>query len=124
MKKYILIIGIAIVVIFIIFSLQGEKKGGEPEYLTLTLEYGDGEKQEFRTRSLEEKRAWSLLQQAASLSNIILEPTSDFRPQKINGLENGLNDKEWNLYINDVKQEESPFNIKVSPPDKVVFRFE
>lgn len=118
------VIAAVIMILSLFYFLGGQDKKKGAEYLTLVLEYGDGEKQQFRTSSLEEKKVWSLLQNASALSNIALEPTSDFNPKRIDGFPNGFDGKEWNFYINDVKQNKSPFNVKVKSPDKVVFRFE
>lgn len=127
-KQTLIILIIVVIIIFITFYLLGKdnipSNSSKGNYLTLIIDFGSGQKRQFQTPTPEEKRAWGLLQQASFLANLILEPTNDFRPKKINGLENGFGDKKWNFYVNDVKKEESPFNVKVSPPDTVLFRFE
>lgn len=124
MKKYISIIAIIIFIAIVsgFFMLQQANKNSK--YITLIVDYNNSKKQEFRTPSSEEKSAWSLLQQASVVSGVTLEPTDDFKPQRIGDFKNGFENKQWNFYVNNNKQDKSPYDVKVKAPDKVVFRFE
>ncbi len=121
MKKIILTIAIMVIAgVFIAnFYLKSDKEKG----LTLVLDYGN-KKQSFQVPDIEEKRAWSLLQQVAAVSDIDLEISNDLRPQKIDGFSDGTDNKHWVLYVNGIKKESFPLDTLVVPPSEVVFRFE
>lgn len=114
---------LAVLAIFILFYPYVRDTIISKTKIMVTLDYGD-KKQSYQVKAEEEQRVWSLLQQATALSSVDLEATNDFRPQRIDGYPNGKDSKEWKLYVNEVKQEKSPFEIYVKSPDKVVFRFE
>lgn len=121
-RRIFLIIIIAILVVLFLFFFS--RKNTENRKLTLILDYGNNHRQTFQVSTSEEKRVWSLLQQATALSKINLEPTNDFYPRKIDGLAEGIDNKHWVFYVNGAKQNLSPFDALVKPPAEVVFRFE
>lgn len=115
---------IIIIVLIGFFAFFFFKKDAEGKKLILILDYGNDRRQSFQISTSEQKKVWSLLQQAAAISKIDLEPTNDFRPQKIDGLADGTDNKQWVFYVNGTKQNLSPFDAVVNPPAEVVFRFE
>jgi len=121
-KRIFLIIVIIILIVFFLFFFFGNNSKNRK--LTLILDYGNNRRQTFQVLASEEKRVWSLLQQATAISGIDLEPTNDFYPRKIDGLADGVDNKHWVFYVNGAKQNLSPFDTLVKPPAEVVFRFE
>jgi hypothetical protein len=124
MNKKIFLIGIIVfALIILVFYSSFEKKKDKEGKLILVLDYGNN-KRSFQVSGAEQKRAWSLLQQVASVSKINLEATPDFYPKKIDGLADGSDNKHWVFYVNGIKQDSSPFDTFVKAPSEVVFRFE
>lgn len=113
----------AALAIFVLFYPYVKNSILSRSRITLTLDYGES-KQSYQVKVDQDRRAWSLLQQATALSSVDLEATNDFRPKRIDGYPNGKDNKQWSLYVNGVKQEKSPFEVYVKSPDKLVFRFE
>jgi len=91
---------------------------------TVIIDYGNGKTRTFRGPIEENTRIWDAFQQAIAVGGINIELSDHFVPSKIDGLGNGDGNKHWNLYVNNVKQKFSPFEIKIKPGDKVVFKFE
>lgn len=121
MKTKTILIFLVAIFLLVLLIFPWKKK---EDKLVLVLDYGNDYSQSFRLFTTQEKRAWSILQEVAAVAKIDLEATNDFYPQKIDGLTNGLDNKNWNFYVNGVKQESSPFEAVVKPPAEVVFRFE
>lgn len=119
-KKITFAILLAVVAVALYIGFAPSQK----DAITLIVDFGDGTKKSFYNHSDSAKSAWSLLQQAAAISNLDLEVLKDFYPKKIDGFSNGKDDKAWNLYVNDAKQNSSPISVTVVPPDRVVFKFE
>ncbi|MFH1956038.1 MAG: hypothetical protein ABIJ28_00095 [Patescibacteria group bacterium] len=118
-KNLIIIIAAAILLIAAYFFYGA----GSKNQLTLTLDFGDGNKRTFVNNNTEEKKAWDALQEVAAIASIDLEPDQNFLPRKIDGCENN-GQKSWFFYINNAKQEISPIEVKVKPPDQLIFKFE
>ena len=126
--------GIAILVLLAIFIQFGyirltKNSGGAEGTVSLkeavlVLDYGNGEVRKFKGPIEENARAWDLFQQAIAVGGISAEITDHFVPQDIDGFKNGKDKKQWNLYVNNVKQKFTPFEVKVKPGDEVIFRFE
>lgn len=95
-------------------------KSGE---IIFVLDFGDNKKT-YQTFLSEEKKAGSLLQQVAAISGTSLEVGANLVPKKIDGKENGENDKNWNFYVNGEKKDGSPYDVVVKAPAKVEFKFE
>lgn len=99
-------------------------KAGE---VVLVLDFGDrGPMRRFKTffSDGESRRAWSLLQQAAAYANFDVKVRGQFIPEEIAGVATSEDDGRWQLYINDQKQELSPFGVYVKGGDKTVFKYE
>lgn len=122
-KKYKKSIIIGAILLLLVVYL-GIKMDSKNNVLTLILDFGNGSKKTFYNYSQEEKSAWSALQQAAAVSKIELQAGPGFSPTKIDGRTNGEENKKWELYVNSAKQISSPIDIKVSIPDKVIYKFE
>ncbi len=105
----------------IVEQIISARIGGE---VTVALDYGDGRIRKFAGPIDAKAKVLDLLQQVAAVGTIDLEVVDYFTPQRINGHKNGDGDKQWNVYVNNVKQERSPFEIYVLPGDEVVFKFE
>ncbi|MBU4477314.1 DUF4430 domain-containing protein [Patescibacteria group bacterium] len=120
---FLILAAVAILALLIFIYPSGKQDVKEEGKLVLVLDYGN-DKQSFEADIQEQKRAWSLLQQATALSNIPLEATNDFRPKRIDGFANGLDNKYWMFYVNGIKQESSPYDTFVKSPAEVVFKFE
>lgn len=105
----------------IIEQIISAKIGGE---VTVVLDYGNGKIRKFRGPIEEKAKALDLLQQVVAIGAIELEVADYFMPQRINGNKNGDGDKKWNIYVNSVKRERSPFEIYVLPGDEITFKFE
>lgn len=118
--KKIVIIGILLCVLIFLAIEVGFNK----ESLVLTIDFGNNDKKIFHSYTEKERTAWGVLQQVAAVSNLDLRAGEGFWPEKIDGQENGEENKAWNLYINGTKQLESPIKIKVNIPDKVMYKFE
>ncbi|MBU3925560.1 hypothetical protein KJ763_00110 [Patescibacteria group bacterium] len=114
-----IILLLVFVVIYFVFNTAFRKNA-----LTLILDFGNGSQKTFYNYSQEEKNAWGVLQQVAIISSLDLQASPGFFPKKIDGRANGEENKLWNLYVNGVKQEASPIDIKVNVPDKVIYKFE
>jgi hypothetical protein len=124
MKKKIFLISIIVfALIILVFYSSFEKKKEKERRLLLVLDYGANQRS-FQISGAEQKRAWSILQQVASVAKIDLEATPDFYPKKIDGLADGSANKHWVFYVNGIKQNSSPFDTFVQAPAEVVFRFE
>lgn len=110
------------------FALFGlfflSKKQAQPERLTFVLDFGDGGKKTYQASLSEKKRVWSLLQQVSAVSGINLEAKEGFYVKKIDGKENGSENKEWRLYVNGKRKIVSPYDVTVKAPAEVMFRFE
>lgn len=91
---------------------------------TVSVDYGNGKIRTFKGPIGENAKVWDAFQQAIVAGGINIEIADNFVPQSIDGLKNGTGDKHWNLYVNNVKQKFSPFEIQIKPGDKVVFKFE
>lgn len=100
--------------------LDKNEKSGE---VILVLDFGDNKKT-YQTFLSEEKKAGGLLQQVAAISGITLEVNANLVLNKIDGKENGEDDKNWNFYVNGEKKEGSPYDVVVKAPVKVEFKFE
>jgi len=122
-KKYKKPIIIGVILLFLVVYL-GIKTDSKSNALTLILDFGNGSKKTFYNYDKEEKSAWSALQQVAAVSKIDLQAGPGFTPKKIDGRTNGEENKKWELYVNSMKQIFSPIDIKVSIPDKVIYKFE
>lgn len=120
---FLILAGIAVLALLVFIYPSGKQENKEEGKLVLVLDYGNS-KQSFEADIPEQKRAWSLLQQATALSNIALEATNDFRPKRIDGFTNGFDNKFWIFYVNGIKQESSPYDTFVKSPAEVVFKFE
>ncbi len=118
--KKIIIIGILLCILVFLAIKVGFKK----ESLVLTIDFGNNDKKTFYSYTEKERTAWGVLQQVAAVSSLELRAGEDFWPKKINGQENGEENKIWNLYVNGTKKLESPIKIKVNVPDKVMYKFE
>ena len=123
MNKKLLII-IVVVIFFAAFLLFSPLTKNKEEKFTLVLDYGNNHKQTFQLLTSEQRRAWSLLQEVAAVSKIDLEATNDFYPRKIDGMQDGIDNKHWTLYVNGIKQKSSPLDAIVKPPAEITFRFE
>jgi hypothetical protein len=113
-----------LVLAIVLLAYFGFKINSQKKAIVLELDFGNGEKKVFYNYSFEEKKAWGLLQQVASISGLDLVADTDFTPKKIDGYLNGKDNKKWNFYVNGTKKEISPMDVVVKIPDKVVFRFE
>lgn len=122
--KRIILISLIIIALGLVAFVFPVKKERTKEGLVVIVDYGNSQKQAFRLSRTGSNRAWSLLQQIATLSKIELEATNDFRPKKIDGMTDGEDNKHWNLYVNGIKQESSPLETIVNSPAEVVYRFE
>jgi hypothetical protein len=120
---FLILAAVAVLALLVFIYPSGKQEVKEEGKLVLVLDYGNS-KQSFEADIPEQKRAWSLLQQAATLSNISLEATNDFHPKRIDGFANGFDNKYWMFYVNGIKQESSPYDIFVKSPAEVVFKFE
>ncbi len=116
-------VGLAVAVLLILFIGIGSRKAEEESKLTLVLDYGNDDQQVLQVATSEQKRAWSLLQQAAAVSGIDLVADNNFVPIKIDGFANA-GGKQWNFYVNEVMQNTSPYEVIVGAPNKITFRFE
>ena len=114
--------GLALAVVLLAYF--GLKINSQRSAIVLELDFGNGEKKVFYNRSFEEKKAWGLLQQVASISGLDLVADNDFTPKKIDGYLNGDNNKKWNFYVNGTKKEISLMDVVVKIPDRIVFKFE
>lgn len=114
-----LLVLVAVLSVYFGLKLNSQKKA-----LVFELDFGNGDKKVFYNYTAEQKKAWSLLQQVAAISKIDLKADENFVPQKIDGYLNGDENKKWNLYVNGMKEDNSPMNVTVKIPDKVAFRFE
>lgn len=92
--------------------------------VTAEINYGNGNIRKFKGPVSENTKALDLLQEAAALGAIDFELIDHFAVKRINGLENGDGEKQWNIYVNGKKRELSPFEINVNPGDEIVFKFE
>lgn len=120
-KKLMLIIVVLVAVTSVYFGL---KLNSQKKALVFELDFGNGDKKVFYNYTVEQKKAWSLLQQVAAISKINLKADENFVPQEIDGYSNGSENKKWNLYVNGEKKENSPMDVTVRVPDKIAFRFE
>ena len=120
-KKLMLIIVVLVAVTSVYFGL---KLNSQKKALVFELDFGNGDKKVFYNYTVEQKKAWSLLQQVAAISKINLKADENFVPQEIDGYSNGNENKKWNLYVNGEKKENSPMDVTVRVPDKIAFRFE
>ncbi len=118
--KKIIIIGVLLIVLIFLAVKAGLKK----EFLVLTIDFGNNDKKTFYSQTEKERTAWGVLQQVAAVSSLELKAGEGFWPKKIDGQENGEENKKWNLYVNEIRQSESPIKIKVNVPDKVMYKFE
>jgi hypothetical protein len=91
---------------------------------TVIIDYGNGQMRKFGGLTEENTSVWNLFQQAIAVGGIKVEISDHFIPRVIDGLENGVDGKHWELYVNNTKQEFSPFDIQARPGDQVIFRFE
>jgi hypothetical protein len=91
---------------------------------TVSIDYGNGKIRTFKGPLEENSKVWDAFQQAIVAGGINIEIVDNFVPRSIDGFENGAGGKHWNLYVNNVKQKFSPFEIQIKPGDKVVFKFE
>lgn len=130
-----LIGGIAIGVLLAMFSQFGQsdkltKQLSQTPTASLSkttlvaIDYGNSKIRRFKGPVSEETKAWDLFQQAISVGGINVEIADHFVPQNIDGLKNGKDGKQWNLYVNNAKQKFSPFEVQVKPGDEVVFKYE
>lgn len=118
--KKIIIIGILLcVLVFLAIKISFKK-----EFLVLMIDFGNDDKKTFYSDMEKERTAWGVLQQVTAVSSLELKAGEDFWPKKIDGQENGKENKIWNLYVNGARQSESPIKIKVNVPDKVMYKFE
>lgn len=116
---------LGIVVLAAVLSVYfGIKLNSQKKALVFELDFGNGNKKVFYNYTDEHKKAWSLLQQVAAISKMDLKADINFVPQKIDGYINGDENKKWNLYVNGIKEADSPMNVTVKVPDKIAFRFE
>ena len=88
------------------------------------LDFGNGKIRKFKGPVPEQMNAWGALQQAASIGSIKMEIENHFLPVSIGGYENQKNGKRWGLYLNGVKQNLDPFQVKIGSGDEIVFRYE
>lgn len=125
MDKKLFLISVIIVAVFtgIYYSPLIKNKQGD-NTIVLILDYGNNKKQSFKLSTEEPYRVWSLLQQVAAVSNTILVPDNNFYPQKIDSPDGDIANKNWNFYVDGIKQEKSPFETMVSPPAEIIFRLE
>lgn len=115
--------GAAVLILVYLLPRNQTQKQIKTEKLVLVLDFGDKTKT-FQTYLSEQKRAWSLLQQVAAISEMNLEAGDNFSPKKIDGKENGQDNKKWTLYVDGKKQDASSYDVMVKPPAKVTFKFE
>ena len=115
----IIVVLVAVTSVYFGLKLNSQKKA-----LVFELDFGNGDKKVFYNYTVEQKKAWSLLQQVAAISKINLKADENFVPQEIDGYSNGSENKKWNLYVNGEKKENSPMDVTVRVPDKIAFRFE
>ncbi len=90
----------------------------------VALDFGNGKVRRFKGPIENNAKVWDLFQQAIAVGSINVEVSDHFVPQVIDGIKDGANGKHWSLYVNNVKQKFSPFEIQVNSGDEVVFRFE
>ncbi len=90
----------------------------------VALDSGNGKIRRFKGPIENNARAWDLFQQAIAVGGINVEVSDHFVPRIIDGIKDGDSGKHWSLYVNNVKQKFTPFEIHVNSGDEVVFRFE
>jgi len=91
---------------------------------TVALDFGNGTIRRFKGPIENNAKAWDLFQQAIAVAGINVEVSDHFVPRVIDGVEDGAGGKHWSLYVNNVKQKFTPFEIQVKSGDEVVFKFE
>lgn len=117
-------IGVVLLAIFLFVFVRFQQSPELFKEATVAIDYGNGKVRTFKGPIGENARIWDAFQQAIAAGGIDVAISDHFIPEKINGLENGAGGKHWNLYVNDIKQKFSPFEIQVKPGDEMVFRFE
>ncbi len=107
-------------------GLIRNKNTNSSNEVVLVIDYGNGTLRKFKgpISDGEKANAWDFLQQSIAVSGIEIKVADNFVPKSIGGFTSGASGKQWALYLNDQKQKFSPFEIAVSPGDKVTFRFE
>lgn len=122
----ILVLFVAVIFMFFQFNNLSNQFAGinHGKEVVVALDYGNGKIRRFKGPAEENARVWDLFQQAIAVGGINVAVSDHFVPQVIDGLKDGAGGKHWNLYVNNIKQEFSPFEIQVKPGDEVVFRFE
>jgi len=90
----------------------------------VALDFGNGKVRRFKGPIDDNAKVWDLFQQAIAVGGISVEVSDHFVPRVIDGIKDGAGGKHWNLYVNNVKQQFTPFDIQVKPGDEVTFKFE
>ncbi len=90
----------------------------------VVFDFGNGNERKFEGPIIENTKVWDIFQQAIATGGIDVSVNGNFVPQSIGGYKNGDNGKKWNFYLNSVKQELTPFDIKASSGDIAIFKFE
>ncbi len=125
-------IGAVLLVIFIFVFIQFQQSAKISEKIsyssnketTVILDYGNGKTRIFKGPVAGKEKVWDLFQQAIAAGGIDVNVSDHFVPQIIDGFKDGANGKHWALYVNNVRQKFTPFEIQAKPGDEVVFRFE
>lgn len=122
-------LALLVILVFIQFQQssgisQKSKQQLASKEVVLMLDYGNAKVRRFKGPIGENANAWYALQQAASVAGIHLGVADHFIPEEIDGLKNGKDGKNWNLYLNKVKQKFAPFEISIKPGDEIMFKFE
>ncbi len=113
-----------------IFNLANQDKNISASYFsatgeaTITFDFGEGRIRRFGGPIYDNNKVWDLFQQATAMGGINVKISDHFVPEVIGGYENQENGKQWNLYVNKIKQEFAPFKIQAKPGDEIVFKYE
>lgn len=91
---------------------------------TVVIDYGNGKTRTFKGSVGESLSVWDAFQQAIAAGGINVEISDHFLPEAIDGFKNDSKGKSWSFYLNNVRQEFSPFGIRIRPGDEIIFRFE